>query len=238
MNALKRGDYKAAVGFLQQDAAAPSLDAMVALGGIYLDEISPLYDRLRGAEWLTMAAAQESAQAQFLLGVLLYDGVECDADPAAAAHWFGLAASKGIPEGAYNLAVLYNEGTGVPRDAKKAVALYRQAADNGVVEAAHTLGSMLAFGRDVRRNVVEGGMWLVIASEAGDRDVADELRALRRKLKPAEIKAIKIRADPYLRNVILERRRRCALGHVVFTLPARIAVVAYLSVAFEIVRFS
>jgi hypothetical protein len=40
MNALKRGDYKAAVGFLQQDAAAASLDAMVALGGIYLDETS------------------------------------------------------------------------------------------------------------------------------------------------------------------------------------------------------
>jgi TPR repeat protein len=199
MAALGRGDHKAAVKQFKKSASEGNVEALYRLTMVYLDGPATFRDRRRAAALLGRAAARNYADAQYVLGVLHFEGVGKKGNPRVAAAWFDQAAKQGHPQAAYNLAVLLDEGNGV-KGTRRAVALYRQAAVGGVVEAEYTLGSMLAFGRNVARDPIEGGMWRELALEGGDEHVRDELNALRRDLTPAQLAEIRARVNEHRRR--------------------------------------
>lgn len=197
IDALDRGDGRAAFAAFEQAAKAGRPEAMIELGRLLLDGAGVPKDPRAAADWFRKAALKGSSEGQYLLGVLTYDGLDGESDPSTAATWFAKAAAGGNAEAAYNLAVFYEEGTGVPRNMNKAIELYRQSANGGVLEAEHTLGSILAFGRGVQVEKVEGTMWLEVAASAGDGDVVDELSAIRATLSDIEKAAVRKRMDEH-----------------------------------------
>ena len=176
IGALDSGDYEAAVAAFEEGALAGHVQAMVELATLYLSGNVP--DRVAAATWLAKASEGGSVDALYLYGKLLLEGVNNTPEPARAVPYLESAAEARHAAAAYELGRMSRAGIGVKRDPEKAARYLRQAAEGQVLEAEHALGAMLAFGEGVPPNLIEGGMWMMLAARSGDADVASDLDRL------------------------------------------------------------
>ena len=110
-----------------------------------------------------------------------------------AAKWYGLAAERGQVDSQFNLALMLERGEGIAQNDALAEKWFKRAAEQGDVEAQAQLASMYALGGARPKNLEAAYYWISLA--ALQKSEYAELRDLTEKrLKPAQIKAVKARA--------------------------------------------
>ena len=106
-----------AVKWYQLAAAQHQLEAMLALGDLYLGGRGLAPDYKAARNWYKKAAAQHSARAVNALG-FIYEvgGFGVLKDPQRAVRFYRQAATSGDAKGQMNLGRMYLDGIGVPKD--------------------------------------------------------------------------------------------------------------------------
>jgi hypothetical protein len=145
-------------------------------------------------EQLKRYAAKGDPQACFELAEYILYGDESSRDLKQVVRLLEQAAQGGIPNAWFRLGKIYHDGlTGAP-DYGRALEYYTRAARSGVAEAQHNIGAMLVSGRGVKRDLVEGLAWLIVATKSGAVSGAEIQVRDRLAKRPAEIKAAETRA--------------------------------------------
>jgi TPR repeat protein len=185
---LKVGETDKAVTSLQFAAENGHAVAQWKLGRMYADGDGVPHDALRAFDYFqrivnshaddspTQPQARFVANAFVALGQYYLDGIPnspVKPDPGRAREMFSYAASYFADSDAqFHLARLYLDGTGVRRDPKQAVRWLALAANKGQYEAQALLGGVLFKGDSVPRQRPLGLMWLTLASDGSDNQVA------------------------------------------------------------------
>ncbi len=162
-------------------------------------------DTGESATWFKKAAEQGDRLGQWLLGSLYYSGTGVLRDMDQAERWLGEAANQGDPFGQYLLGLAKRERG----DYVAAADLFLKAAHQGLPQAQKRLGLMLKEGPGkVGVDKTEAYIWLLLAFQAGDQTVANDLQQLEGDLGSNETEQAK-------------RKARQLQGAVVRTVVAR-----------------
>lgn len=152
-------------------------------------------------EQLKRFAAQGDPQACFELAERALSGDEVPQDIKQAVRLLEQAAQGGVNNAWFRLGKIYHDGlTGVP-DYGRALDYYTRAARAGVSEAQHNIGAMLVSGRGVKRDLVEGLAWLIVATKSGAVSGAEIQVRDRLAKRPAEIQKAETRAGELIGNL-------------------------------------
>ena len=200
MNALgnffnEGGDKKKAKEWYEKVAIKGNVDAMAALGILYLDDgdieakkwlekaaikgntkamfyLGKFYwsikDEIKAKEWLEKSASKRNVEAMYYLGLLYYE----EGDKAKAKEWLEKSASKGVAEAMSNLGVLYdNEG-----DKEKAKEWYEKSASKGDAEAMYNLGEFYY----EKGNKEKAKEWYEKAAAKGIKEAKEALEKMKK----------------------------------------------------------
>lgn len=152
-------------------------------------------------EQLRKFATKGDPQACFELAEHILYGDPASLDIKQAVLLLEQAAQGGVHNAWFRLGKIYHDGlTGAP-DYGRALDYYTRAARAGVAEAQHNIGAMLVSGRGVKRDMVEGFAWLIVATKSGAVSEAEIQVRDRLAKRPAEIKAGETRAGELLGNL-------------------------------------
>jgi hypothetical protein len=186
LDALKRGDYPAAVRELRGPAERGDAEAQYRVGLMY--EFGKGYprDMQQALSWLRRAGTQGHTGAQVELGVLHSGGEGVPANARESVEWFRKAALAGSATGQYNLGLMIAKGEGIARNDAEAMAWFRKAADQGLALAQFTLGVGQENGEGVPRDPVLASASFAIAARNGNPDAPAHRDALLATLTPAE----------------------------------------------------
>ncbi len=143
------------------------------------------------------AAEGGSATGQYNIGMRYATGQDVPQDYKIAAEWLSKSAEQNDMDAQSALGTLYLKGQGVTKNEEEAARWYKRAAQQGERMAQYNLGSMYAGGRGVRTDNKEAYFWLTLAATLGGNDVEAMRNSLEGRLSPAEIAAIKKRAEEW-----------------------------------------
>jgi Sel1 repeat len=142
------------------------------------------------------------------IGVLYSKGIGLSRDELQAVRWYEAAARRGSTAGAFNLAFALQQGIGAAADEREAANWYERAAAQGMAEAANNLALMYANPTHGPPNLVLARIWLKRALPLAAHDlaatIAENLQALERDMKPAEIAASDDPNAPHPMNAVSE----------------------------------
>lgn len=157
--------------------------------------------RWKNLEQLKQFAERGDPQACFELAErkLYGDGVPPDIKQAVLL--MEKAGQGGIPNAWFRLGKIYHDGLTGARDYGRTLDYYTRAARAGVPEAQHNIGAMLVSGRGVKRDVIEGLAWLIVATKSGAVSEAEIQVRDRLARRPADLKAAEARAGDLLGNL-------------------------------------
>lgn len=131
-------------------------------------------------------AEEGDAGAQFWLGQMYDLGKGVPQNLAQASLWYRRAAEQGNVMAQHNLGHMYETGEGTrPSEysLSAAASWYRRAAEQDYKPSQANLGALYANGRGVRRDFIEGYMWMLLAGS-----IADASReALAKRMTPQQI---------------------------------------------------
>ena len=164
--------------YLQAQAAAGDPEAQYNLGYRYMTGREIPKNETTGVYWLMRAAKQDHAAAQFAVGVSYRYGNGITRNIDRAIHWYTKSSIHGRPSALHELGDIYYNGVGVIQNYRIAVLCFFLAASQGYVDSQMQLGIAYALGQGVEQDVVEGHMYLNLASvrnqEAGEaRDILE-----------------------------------------------------------------
>ena len=146
-------------------------------------------------------AAKGDPQACFELGERALYGDEVPQDTKQAVQLMEQAARGGISNAWFRLGKIYHDGLLGAPDYERTLDYYPRAARAGVPEAQHNLGAMLVSARGVKRDLVEGLAWLIVATKSGAVSEAEVQVRDRLAQKPVDLKAAEVRAGELLGNL-------------------------------------
>ena len=173
--AMRRSAWTDAVTLCRPEADAGSVEAQLALAGLYQRGQGTAADPIAAAELYEKAAAGGSADAAFQLGQLLEEGVGVNRDLARASDLYLQAARRGVVPAMSAIARQLEIGAGVGKDVREAVNWYRRAGAAGDAVAQIRLGQMYLEGRGVPKDEVEAVRWFTRGAEAGNAPAQYEL---------------------------------------------------------------
>ena len=110
---IEQKDYLKAIKAFDLAAKAGNLDALTALGVMYIGGIGVEQDNVKGYKFIRQAAEKSDPKAQYTLGALYYLGAGVEKDYKKAFNWLILASEQNYIDAKYNLAVMYEFGEGV-----------------------------------------------------------------------------------------------------------------------------
>ena len=85
---------------------------------------------------------------------------------------------RGDPSAQFMVGAMYFYGRGLDRDDGSAAIMFYKAAAQGNPEGILALGSLLLYGVGLRQDIVKSYMWLSIAGESANLDVARQAKTL------------------------------------------------------------
>ena len=109
-------------------------------------------------------------------------------------------AENGDPAAENSLGLRYAQGDGVKLNEQEAVHWFTKAAEHGSVAAQSKLGSIYLSGRGVRQDLTQAYFWMVVARLSGDEASKTLSPMVRDQLTRAQITAIELEADKWLRR--------------------------------------
>jgi TPR repeat protein len=170
MEMLSRGKLSAAAEFLRAAADRGEVDAIHAMGDLYLKGVGVERNVARALEYFNSAAKQGYSQAMIDLSQMYANGDGVASDVPKALELCEAAAAVGDSRGWLILAGIYQHGGfGVPVNMDLAVDYYKKAVAANDAEAACYLSGMYINGTGVPKNL-ELGFRLCEQSAAGDSE--------------------------------------------------------------------
>ena len=106
-------EYEKALKAFELASKVGNLDALTALGVMYIGGIGVEQDNNKGYKYIKTAADQSDPKAQYTLGALYYLGAGVTKDLNKAFYWLNLASEQGYLDAKYNLGIMYEFGEGV-----------------------------------------------------------------------------------------------------------------------------
>ena len=150
--------------FLQAQAAAGDFDAQYNLGYRYMTGSGVRKNETTGVYWLMRAANQDHPASQHLVGLSYLQGRGVTRNIDRAIYWYLKSSAHGYPPALHELGDIYYNGVGVVQNYSIAVLCYLLAASQGYTDSQLKLGIAYALGQGVEKDVIEGHMFLNIAS--------------------------------------------------------------------------
>ena len=154
---------------LNNAAALGEVDALVGLGGLYLNGKIVPKNPEKAAQLFLKAARKGDVEAMQIVAGLYSDGTGVEKDLNEAFVWMTMAAEYGssfaqVMAGKYNF-----WGIGdIPPDKEEAVRWWKMAAGNGEHMAQSMLSACYFYGDGVERDIEEAYFWALAASEKND----------------------------------------------------------------------
>lgn len=110
------------------------------------------------------------------------------------------AAKGGQSNAAFRLGKIYDDGEIVPQDYAKALDCYRTAAYAGVPEAQYNIGVIYASGHGMKRDIVEGLAWLIVARKngadnGGEQQLREHYARYTKYIAKGEARAVELEQD-------------------------------------------
>jgi uncharacterized protein len=153
-------EYEKALKAFELAYKAGSLDALTALGVMYIGGIGVEQDNTKGYKYIKTAADQSDPKAQYTMGALNYLGAGVTKDLNKAFYWLNLASEQGYVDAKYNLGIMYEFGEGVEQSFKIAYENYIYAARQGNVESQIKVAEMYKAGIGTDQDLEKSSYWL------------------------------------------------------------------------------
>ena len=166
-------------------------DAMLVLGGMYMQGEGVAENRKEGFKWLYKAANNGSStkESQRVIGQFLLAGEGVPTNYKEAVHWYELAAEGGDVEAQSELAYLYFSGDKVERDYDKAHKLFQLAADKGYELAQYNMGILWYTGNGVPGvDLGKAYAWFSLAAANGNKNGEAAKRFLETRLSAEDLR--------------------------------------------------
>jgi TPR repeat protein len=168
--AVRQSDRWAAHWFEKAAVTAGSLEAMLNLGRLYLEDRK---DSL-ALVWFQKAVDAGSAEGMVEIGLMHEHGRAVRRNPAEALRLYEMAADSGSPRGYFEAGKVHQNG----RNYREARVWYLRGACEGSVEAMYQLGMLHLNGLGVRRDRGEAIVWFRRAADAGSTVAEKKLAKL------------------------------------------------------------
>lgn len=178
INAMRLGDYDAALIELHPLAEAQNAYAQYLLGEIYSTGKGVPVDLIQGLYWYQESAEQGFADSQMYLGNYYSKNAKSPKELLEAINWYELAATHKQVDGIFReeaivaasnlqlqLGKLYYSGESVQQDYQEAANYFQHAAENGNIDAQMLLGAMYLQGKGIARNLQKAKHWFEEAAE-------------------------------------------------------------------------
>ena len=157
---VEQKEYQKAIKAFEFAAKAGNLDALTALGVMYIGGIGVEQNNTKGYQYIREAADMSDPKAQYTLGALYYLGAGVKKDYKKAFNWLNLASEQNYIDAKYNLAVMYEFGEGVDQSYEKAYEYYLFAARRDNLESQIKLASMYRDGIGTEMDLDKSAYWL------------------------------------------------------------------------------
>ena len=157
---VEQKEYQKALKAFELAAKSGNLDALTALGVMYIGGIGVEQNNLKGYDYIKKAADKSDPKAQYTLGALYYLGAGVEKDYKKAFNWLNLASEQNYIDAKYNLGVMYEFGEGVEQSYKKAYEYYLFAARRDNLESQIRVAEMYRDGIGTEKNLDKSAYWL------------------------------------------------------------------------------
>ena len=157
---VEQKEYQKALKAFELAAKSGNLDALTALGVMYIGGIGVEQNNLKGYDYIKRAADKSDPKAQYTLGALYYLGAGVEKDYKKAFNWLNLASEQNYIDAKYNLGVMYEFGEGVEKSYKKAYEYYLFAARRDNLESQIKVAEMYRDGIGTEKDLDKSAYWL------------------------------------------------------------------------------
>tara|TARA_B100002003_G_scaffold144001_1_gene133254 strand:- start:135 stop:527 length:393 start_codon:yes stop_codon:yes gene_type:complete len=123
MELIEAKDYDKALKAFVLAAKTGDLDAMTAVGIMYISGWGVEQSDELGLGYISKAANQSHPKAQYSLGAIYYLGIGVPVDFDKAFSWLSLSANQGYLDAQHNLAEMYESGKGVDKTSRKPMSI-------------------------------------------------------------------------------------------------------------------
>ena len=157
---VEQKEYQKAIKAFEFASKAGNLDALTALGVMYIGGIGVEQNNTKGYQYIREAADMSDPKAQYTLGALYYLGAGVKKDYKKAFNWLNLASEQNYIDAKYNLAVMYEFGEGVDQSYEKAYEYYLFAARRDNLESQIKIADMYRDGIGTDMDLEKSSYWL------------------------------------------------------------------------------
>lgn len=157
---IEEKDYEKALKAFELAAKNGDLDAMHAVGIMYIGGWGIEQNDKKGIGYIIKAANQSHLKAQYTLGAMYYLGIGVPLDFEKAFSWISLSANQGYLDAQHNLAEMFENGKGVKKNLEKAYQYYLSAARKGNLDSQKKVAEMYKEGIGTEKNIEKSEYWL------------------------------------------------------------------------------
>ena len=167
---VEQKDYEKALKAFELGAKTGDLNAMTALGIMYITGVGVIQNDVKGFKYVQDAANKSHPKAQYTLGAIYYLGAGVNIDFKKAFSWISLSADQGYADAQHNLAQMYEAGEGVSQNFEQAYDYYLKAARNDNLDSQIKVARMYKNGIGTEKNLDKSTYWLKKIEESKARN--------------------------------------------------------------------
>ena len=167
---VEQKDYEKALKAFELGSKTGDLNAMTALGIMYITGVGVIQNDLKGFKYVQDAANKSHPKAQYTLGAIYYLGAGVNIDFKKAFSWISLSADQGYADAQHNLAQMYEAGEGVSQNFEQAYEYYLKAARNDNLDSQIKVAQMYQKGIGTGKNLDKSTYWLKKIEESKVRN--------------------------------------------------------------------
>jgi len=167
---VEQKDYEKALKAFELGAKTGDLNAMTALGIMYITGVGVIQNDVKGFKYVQDAANKSHPKAQYTLGAIYYLGAGVNIDFKKAFSWISLSADQGYADAQHNLAQMYEAGEGVSQNFEQAYEYYLKAARNDNLDSQIKVAQMYQKGIGTKKNLDKSSYWLKKIEESKVRN--------------------------------------------------------------------
>jgi len=167
---VEQKNYEKALKAFELGSKTGDLDAMTALGIMYITGVGVVQNDIKGFKYVQDAANKSHPKAQYTLGAIYYLGAGVGIDFNKAFSWISLSADQGYADAQNNLAQMYEAGEGVSQNFEQAYKYYLKAARSGNLDSQIKVAQMYQKGIGTEENLDKSTYWLKKIEESKVRN--------------------------------------------------------------------
>jgi len=167
---VEQKNYEKALKAFKLGAKTGDLNAMTALGVMYITGVGVIQNDIKGFRYVQDAANKSHPKAQYTLGAIYYIGAGVVIDFNKAFKWISLSADQGYSDAQHNLAQMYEAGEGVSQNFEQAYEYYLKAARNDNLDSQIKVARMYQKGIGTEKNLDKSTYWFKKIEESKARN--------------------------------------------------------------------